>query len=198
MWLAFPTFLLALVAAPADVSAGQARATFAGGCFWCMEPPFEKLPGVVSVTSGYTGGQRKNPSYREVSSGGTGHLESVEIVYDPAKVGYEKLLEVFWHNIDPTTPHRQFCDIGEQYGTAIFVHDETQRRLAEESKRRLEQSRPFREPIVTPILAASTFYRAEDEHQDYYKKNPLRYRMYRMSCGRDKRLKQLWGESAGH
>jgi peptide-methionine (S)-S-oxide reductase len=158
-----------------------------------MEPPYDKLDGVISTTSGYTGGHVKNPSYKQVSAGGSGHAEVVQIVYDPAKIGYETLLEVFWKNIDPTTPDRQFCDRGSQYRTAIYYHDESQRRLAEQAKERLEQSKPFDAPIVTKITAASQFYPAEDYHQDYYQKNPLRYKYYRYSCGRDKRLEELWG-----
>jgi peptide-methionine (S)-S-oxide reductase len=178
--------------------AGLARATFAGGCFWCMEPPYERLPGVVEVISGYTGGQKVDPTYEEVSSGGTGHLESVQVVYDPAKVSYQKLLDVFWHNVDPTTANRQFCDVGEQYGTAIFYHDEEQKRLALESKAQVEKTKPFPQPIVTPVRPAGEFYRAEEYHQDYYKKNPVRYRFYRFNCGRDQRLKQLWGKEPEH
>jgi peptide-methionine (S)-S-oxide reductase len=173
-----------------------AKATFAGGCFWCMEPPFDKLDGVLSTTSGYTGGTKKNPTYEEVSAGGTGHAESVQIIYDPKKVTYAKLLEVFWHNIDPLTPNAQFCDHGSQYRTAIFYHDETQKRLAEESKKAL--SSRFRGPIVTEIVPASQFYPAEDYHQDYYKKNPLRYKLYRYGCGRDQRLEELWGKDYQH
>ncbi len=168
-------------------------ATFAGGCFWCMEPPFDKLEGVISTTSGYTGGHKKNPTYEEVSSGGTGHAESVRVAYDPAKIDYQKLLEVFWHNIDPTTPNRQFCDRGSQYRSAIFYHNEEQKLLALESKKAVEKL--FKEPIVTEILPAPEFYVAEDYHQDFYKKNPIRYKSYRFGCGRDQRLKQLWGES---
>jgi peptide-methionine (S)-S-oxide reductase len=174
--------------------AGLARATFAGGCFWCMEPPYEKLPGVKEVVSGYIGGPRANPTYEEVSSGGTGHLEAVQVVYDPTQVNYPALLDVFWRNVDPTTPNRQFCDVGEQYGTAIFYHDEEQRKAAEASKAQVEKTKSFREPVVTPIRAAGEFYRAEEYHQDYYKKNPVRYRLYRFNCGRDARLKQLWGK----
>jgi peptide-methionine (S)-S-oxide reductase len=170
-----------------------AKATFAGGCFWCMEPPYDKLPGVVSTTSGYMGGTKRNPTYEQVSAGGTGHTEVVQVVYDPAKVRYETLLEVFWRNIDPTVKDRQFCDVGSQYRTAIFYHTPEQRELAEKSKAALEKSKPFREPIVTPVVAASDFWTAEDYHQDYYKKNPLRYKYYRASCGRDARLRQLWG-----
>ncbi|MBI5014714.1 MAG: peptide-methionine (S)-S-oxide reductase MsrA [Deltaproteobacteria bacterium] len=169
------------------------KATFAGGCFWCMEPPFEKLDGVVSVTSGYTGGQKKDPTYEEVSAGATGHAESVEIVFDPRKVSYATLLDVFWHNVDPTVRDRQFCDVGSQYRTAIFYNGEEQKRLAEESKRALEASKRFSSPIATEISAASTFYPAEEYHQDYYRKNPLRYKIYRFGCGRDQRLEELWG-----
>ncbi|HKI03406.1 MAG TPA: peptide-methionine (S)-S-oxide reductase MsrA [Thermoanaerobaculia bacterium] len=181
-------------AAPPAQGRQLAKATFAGGCFWCMEGPFDNLDGVVSTTSGYTGGTRKNPTYEEVSSGGTGHAESVQVVYDPAKVSYEKLLEVFWHNIDPFARNRQFCDVGEQYRSAIFYHDETQKRLAEASK--AEVQKRFKQPIVTEIVAASTYYPAEEYHQDYYKKNPLRYNFYRTRCGRDARLEELWGKSA--
>ncbi len=170
-----------------------ATATFAGGCFWCMEPPFDKVVGVVSTTAGYTGGSKKNPTYEEVSAGGTGHVEAVQIVYDPREVSYEKLLDTFWHNVDPTDAGGQFCDRGNQYRTIIFCHDETQKRLAERSKARLEQSKPFRQPIVTEIVPASDFYPAEAYHQDYYRKNPLRYKLYRYACGRDRRLDELWG-----
>jgi peptide-methionine (S)-S-oxide reductase len=161
-----------------------------------MEPPFEALPGVVSVTSGYIGGQRRNPTYEEVSSGGTGHAEAVEILYDPKKVTYEKLLEVFWVNIDPTVRNRQFCDVGEQYRTGIFVHDDEQRRLAEASKKKVEETKRFKEAVVTEIVAAGDFWPAEEYHQDYYQKNPVRYRFYRFNCGRDRRLEQLWGDAA--
>jgi peptide-methionine (S)-S-oxide reductase len=171
------------------------KATFAGGCFWCMVPPFEGLEGVVSVTSGYTGGQKKNPTYEEVSSGTTGHAESVQIVYDPAKIGYEKLLEVFWHNIDPTVKDRQFCDVGTQYRTAIFYHNEEQKRLAEASKEAVE--RELGVTVYTEIVPASEFYKAEEYHQDYYKKNPVRYKFYRWNCGRDQRLREIWGDKAG-
>ena len=177
---------------------GLARATFAGGCFWCMEPPFERLKGVKQVISGYTGGSRVDPTYEEVSSGGTGHRESVQVVYDPAQVTYEQLLDVFWHNVDPTTSNRQFCDVGEQYSTAIFYHDEDQKRLALASREEIEKTKPFKEAVVTPVLAAGEFYKAEGYHQDYYKKNPVRYRFYRWNCGRDQRLKQLWGSAPAH
>ncbi len=174
------------------------KATFAGGCFWCMEHPFDQLKGVISVTSGYTGGNENNPTYEEVSAGSTGHAESVQVVYDPAQISYEKLLDVFWHNIDPTTPNRQFCDAGRQYRTAIFYHDETQKRLAELSKRALEKSKPFKRPIVTEIVPAGPFFPAEAYHQHFYKTHALKYKFYRQGCGRDKRLKELWGNTAGH
>jgi peptide-methionine (S)-S-oxide reductase len=174
------------------------KATFAGGCFWCMEHPFDEIPGVVSVTPGYTGGQKNNPTYEEVSAGGTGHAESVQIVYDPAKVTYEKLLEVFWHNIDPVAKDRQFCDTGHQYRSAIFYHSEEQHRLALQSKALLEKNKTFKEPIATEIVQATEFYPAEEYHQHYYKKNPIRYKYYRTTCGRDKRLKEVWGSAAGH
>lgn len=185
--------------APArGAAAGQLqKATFAGGCFWCMEHPFDELPGVVSVTSGYSGGQKKNPTYEEVSAGGTGHAESVQVVYDPAKIGYPTLLERYWHNIDPTAKDRQFCDTGHQYRSAIFYHTEEQHRLALQSKHALEQNKPFKGSIVTEIVPASEFYPAEEYHQHYYKKNPIRYKYYRSRCGRDNRLQELWGDRAG-
>ena len=173
--------------------AGLAVATFAGGCFWCMEPPYDALLGVISTTSGYMGGTRKNPSYEEVSSGATGHAEVVQVVYDPKKVSYEKLLETFWKNVDPTVRDRQFCDIGNQYRTAIFYHTDEQRRLAEASREALAKTKPFKEDIVTPVVPAGEFWPAEDYHQDFYVKNPVRYKFYRTGCGRDARLKQLWG-----
>ena len=185
-------------AGAAEDAARLEKATFAGGCFWCMEAPFDKLPGVFSVTAGYTGGQVKNPPSEEVSAGGTGHAESVEIVYDPAKIGYEKLLDVFWHNVDPTAKDRQFCDAGRQYRTAIFYDNEEQRRLAEQSKKELEKKKPFPGSIVTEIVPAGEFYPAEEYHQHYYQKNPFRYWFYRNSCGRDRRLHELWGDAAGH
>lgn len=182
------------------VTAAEQRetATFAGGCFWCMEAPFDKLPGVLSVTVGYTGGTAKNPTYEEVSAGGTGHAEAVRIVYEPAKTGYERLLEIFWHNIDPTSRDRQFCDRGRQYRSAIFYHTPEQQAAALRSKALLEKSRPFPGAIVTEIVPAGEFYPAEEYHQQYYRKNPLRYRYYRTSCGRDRRLKELWGSAPGH
>jgi peptide-methionine (S)-S-oxide reductase len=191
--------MLAFAAAPTggtEPAAGRKRstATFAGGCFWCMEPPFDKLEGVLSVTSGYTGGQKKNPTYEEVTSGRTGHAEAVQVIYDPARISYRTLLDVFWRNVDPTVRDRQFCDVGTQYRTAIFWHDEEQRREAEASREELERTKPFREKIVTEIVPASEFYPAEEYHQKYYKKNPLRYQYYRAGCGRDARLKELWGK----
>ena len=176
-------------------NANFAKATFAGGCFWCMEPPFDKLPGVVSTTSGYTGGKKANPTYREVSDGETGHTEAVQIVYDPAKISYDQLLNVFWRNIDPTVKDQQFCDHGSQYRTGIFVHDDMQKKQADAAKTALLKSKPFKADIVTEITAASTFYPAEDYHQDYYLKNPVKYKFYRFNCGRDARLKELWGEA---
>ncbi len=172
-----------------------AIATFAGGCFWCMEPPYDELDGVISTISGYIGGSRRNPTYEEVSSGTTGHTEAVQIVYDPSKITYEALLDVFWRNIDPTTKDRQFCDRGSQYRTGIFPHDDEQQRLAEASKTRLEQTKPFADPIVTEVTRSGEFWEAEDYHQDYYLKNPLRYKLYRYGCGRDRRLEQIWGTS---
>jgi len=180
-------------AAPAPAAAKTATATFAGGCFWCMEPPFDKLDGVVSTTSGYIGGSKKDPTYEEVSNGATGHAEAVAIVYDPSKISYQKLLDVFWHNVDPTTANRQFCDRGSQYRTAIFYHDDEQKKLAEKSKEEIEASGKLGKPIVTEIVAATRFYPAEDYHQDYYEKNPIRYKYYRYQCGRDQRLEELWG-----
>ncbi len=177
--------------AEAAAQGALAKATFAGGCFWCMEPPYDELDGVLSTISGYMGGTKKNPTYEEVSSGRTGHAEVVQVTYDPAKITYSKLLEVFWPNIDPLTPNRQFCDGGSQYRAAIFYHDESQKRLALESKTAV--AKRFKEPVVTEIVPASTFYPAEDYHQDYYKKSPIRYKFYRYGCGRDQRLTELWG-----
>ncbi|MBP2674366.1 MAG: peptide methionine sulfoxide reductase [Deltaproteobacteria bacterium] len=178
---------------PAPGDAKPAKAVFAGGCFWCMEHPFDALPGVLSTTSGYTGGETRNPTYEQVSSGGTGHAEAVEVVYDPARISYKRLLEVFWRNIDPTDAGGQFCDRGTQYRSGIFYHGEEQRKAAEESLRELEKSKPFPGAIATRIVAATEFWPAEEYHQDYYKKNPIRYRYYRSGCGRDARLKTLWG-----
>jgi peptide methionine sulfoxide reductase msrA/msrB len=168
------------------------KATFAGGCFWCMETPFEKLEGVQEVVSGYTGGKKENPTYKEVSAGGTGHAEAVQIIYDPTKITYPELLEVFWRQVDPTDPYGQFVDRGDQYRTGIFYHSDEQKRLAEQSKEELAKSGRYDRPIVTEIVKASQFYRAEDYHQDYYKKNPLRYKFYRFNSGRDRYLKEIW------
>jgi peptide-methionine (S)-S-oxide reductase len=186
--------LMTATAAAQDQSDGDelATATFAGGCFWCMEPPYDELEGVISTTSGYTGGHVVDPDYGQVTAGGTGHYEAVEIRYDPEQVDYEQLLEVFWRNIDPLDAGGQFCDRGDSYRTAIFYHDERQQRLAQASMDALGGR--FDQPIVTEILPAEAFYKAEEYHQDYYRKNPLRYHFYRYSCGRDNRLEQLWGE----
>ena len=191
--LSLCTVLLA-TARPVEAAPQTATATFAGGCFWCMEPPFDALPGVISTTSGYTGGSIKNPSYAQVSAGGTGHAEAIEVLYDPTLVSYEKLLEVYWRNIDPLTPNRQFCDVGSQYRPAIFYHNETQKELAEASKATLERSGTFAVPIAVEIVAASQFWPAEEYHQNYYLKNPIRYKFYRYGCGRDQRLEELWGD----
>jgi peptide-methionine (S)-S-oxide reductase len=185
-------------AAPAPVPSGHAVMTVAGGCFWCVEEAFEHQDGVDSATSGYTGGQIANPTYEQVSEGGTGHFEAVQIVYDPQKITYEKLLDVFWHNVDPTDATGQFCDRGDQYRSAIFVHDAAQRAAAEASKRAIEQSGKPTAKVATEILPAGTFYPAEEYHQDYGEKNPIRYRFYRTTCGRDRRLREVWGEQAGH
>ncbi|MBF0612963.1 MAG: peptide-methionine (S)-S-oxide reductase MsrA [Magnetococcales bacterium] len=193
-WVFFLTLVwggLAMVQAEEEK---VAKATFAGGCFWCMEGPFDKLPGVVSTLSGYAGGSWDNPTYEQVSSGVTGHAEVVQVTYQPAKVSYETLLKVFWQNIDPTTPNRQFCDVGSQYRSAIFYHDEEQKQLAMASLATLSQKKPFPQEIVTQIAPVGQFWPAEEYHQDYYRKNPLRYTYYRSSCGRDQRLQQLWGE----
>ena len=174
--------------------AGRAIATFAGGCFWCMQPPFDKLKGVISTTVGYTGGHTANPTYQEVSAGGTGHVEAIQIVYDSQEISYSELLKVFWHNIDPFDAKGQFCDKGNQYRSAIFYHNAEQKALAEESKKKVEESWTSEGPVATEILAASTFYPAEEYHQEYYRKNPFRYKFYRYGCGRDRRLKQIWRE----
>jgi len=176
------------------VDSDTAVATFAGGCFWCMEPPYDNIDGVLTTVSGYMGGHLANPTYKQVSSGRSGHIEVLQITYDTGKVTYDTLLEVFWKNIDPTDPHGQFCDKGNQYRSAIFSHNKEQREKAEASKRQLQQDKVFEGDIVTEIIDATTFYPAEDYHQDYYMKNPLRYKYYRFGCGRDARLKTLWGE----
>lgn len=175
------------------VQAGLERATFAGGCFWCVEADFDKVPGVVSTTSGYTGGRVSNPSYEQVSRGGTGHAEAVEIAFDPSIVSYDQLLDHFWHNVDPFVAHRQFCDVGDQYRPEIFVHSEAQRASAEASRQRY-QSR-FKQPIVVKITTAGAFYPAEAYHQDYHNTHAVQYRFYRWTCGRDARLRQIWGDS---
>jgi len=193
--LALPLTLIA--ADTVKAAAKPEKATFAGGCFWCMEHPFDALPGVFSVTAGYTGGQKKYPTYQEVSGGGTGHAEVVQIVFDPTKIDYKKLLEIYWRNIDPTTKDRQFCDSGNQYRPAIFYHSEEQHQAALQSKAALEKNKPFKETVVTGIVSAGEFYPAEEYHQHYYKKNPIRYRYYRNGCGRDRRLKELWGNAPG-
>lgn len=209
MWLRTTLLLAILVAGNASQGSSSearpetmannnlAKATFAGGCFWCMQPAFDGLPGVVSTRVGYTGGHKKNPTYEEVSAGGTGHAEAIEVTYDPKKISYRELLNVFWHNIDPTTKDQEFCDVGHQYRSAIFFHDAEQEREARESEAQLEKTKPFKDPIVTEIVPASAFYEAEEYHQDYYRKNPLRYRFYRYGCGRDRRLRELWGAAAG-
>ncbi len=178
-------------------TAGLATATFAGGCFWCMEPPFDRLDGVVSTTSGYTSGMRVNPTYEEVSAGKTGHTEALKIVYDPSRITYEKLLQVFWRNHDPLTANAQFCDKGSQYRAGIYYGNEEEKRLAESTKAALAQSGRFTQPIVTEIVAATAFYPAEEYHQDYYLKNPIKYKYYSTSCGRARRLQELWGTEAG-
>jgi peptide-methionine (S)-S-oxide reductase len=198
----FLVLALSLVAACAAASAQSsgaapspaktAVATFAGGCFWCVEADFDKVPGVITTTSGYTGGMVANPSYQQVSAGGTGHAESVEVAYDPTRVSYEKLLDVFWHSIDPLVKDQQFCDHGSQYRTAIFFHDDEQRRLAEASRKQVEAQ--LKQTVYTEVTAAGPFYQAEDYHQDYYIKNPIRYKFYRFNCGRDARLEELWGK----
>ncbi|MFQ5953610.1 MAG: peptide-methionine (S)-S-oxide reductase MsrA [Kiloniellales bacterium] len=171
-------------------------ATFAGGCFWCVESDFDMVPGVVRTVSGYTGGSPKDPTYKQVSAGGTGHREAVRIFYDPTKVSYATLLEIFWRSVDPTDDGGQFCDRGESYTTAIFANSPEQTRLAEDSKRELQEAAVLDRPVVTPIEAAGPFYPAETYHQEYYEKNPLRYKFYRYRCGRDARVKQLWGDDA--
>jgi peptide methionine sulfoxide reductase msrA/msrB len=195
LWLS-ASFLPARDAAPASPPA--ARAAFAGGCFWCMEASLEKVPGVVSVVSGYAGGKVKNPTYEQVGTGTTGHAESVQVVYDPSKLSYAQLVEIFWRNVDPTDGGGQFCDRGNEYRSEIFYENDGQKRVAEESKAALEASGRLKKPIVTRIVPLEAFYPAEDYHQDFYKKNPIRYTTYRAGCGRDRRLAQLWGDEAIH
>ena len=185
--------VLSLVAALPAYAQKTEKATFAGGCFWCTEEAFEKVPGVTGAVSGYMGGKLKNPTYNQVSSGMTGHTEVVEVTFDPAKVSYDKLLDVFWVNHDPTVKDRQFCDAGSMYRPEIFYHSDEQKRLAEASKAKWEKQKPFRQPLLTPITKASEFWPAEDYHQDYYKKNALQYKFYVTGCGRYTRLDSLWG-----
>ena len=195
-WCSMLMLLLAVTAtASAGRAAEQAKAVFAGGCFWSMELAFEKLDGVLSATSGFMGGSKVKPTYDEVSAGGTGHAEAVEVVYDPAKVSYQKLLDHYWKNIDPLTLNAQFCDHGSEYRTVIFYGNDDEKRQAEASKRSLEQSGRFKKPIVTQIERASQFYAAEDYHQDFAEKNPIRYGLYKAACGRADRLAELWGKS---
>lgn len=193
--IAGAAFSQALSAQDTGEAEGTAVATFAGGCFWCMEEAFDAVDGVLSTTSGYTDGDVPNPTYEQVSQGNTGHAEAVRIEYDPSVVSYRELLDVFWHNIDPLDAGGQFCDRGDQYRSAIFYHDDEQRELAERSKRELEERDALPGDIVTEITAATPFYAAEDYHQDYYQRNPLRYRFYKFTCGRPARLEELWGES---
>lgn len=184
------------VTAELKAAAGQAEATFAGGCFWCTEADFEKLPGVIAAQSGYSGGDARNPSYEQVSSGRTGHIEAVRVIYDPNKISYTQLLTHFWHSIDPTDGGGQFCDRGPQYRSAIFVKSEAERAAAQASRQDIEQSGQLKRPVATEILRLSAFYPAEDYHQDYYKNNPLRYNYYRRGCGRDRTLEKVWGKAA--
>jgi len=192
--------VLAAPASPrAEAPRGAARtevATFAMGCFWCGETQFESQPGVRSVVSGYTGGREERPTYEQVSSGATGHYESIQVTFDPKRTSYAKLLDLFWHGVDPTQADGQFCDHGRQYRSAVFVHDAAQRRLAEESRRAITASGVLKKPIVTEILPAGRFWPAEEYHQDFWKKDPVRYRSYRLGCGRDRRLAELWGDRA--
>ncbi|MFM9862448.1 MAG: peptide-methionine (S)-S-oxide reductase MsrA [Micropepsaceae bacterium] len=195
--LRFADTIVGVQAADAPkAQAGAAVAIFAGGCFWCVEADFDKVPGVLSTTSGYIGGSKANPSYDAVSSGGTGHTEAVKVVYDPTMVGYDKLLYVFWRNVDPLTREGQFCDFGTQYRTGVFYVNEAQKLAAEASKAAIEKSGRFKRPIVTEITAAGPFYAAEQYHQNFYKTNPVRYNIYRFNCGRDARLEELWGKEA--
>ena len=191
--LAAAAMLAAVMGGALAQTPKTATATFAGGCFWCTEADFDKVPGVISTTSGYTGGTVKEPTYHQVSAGGTGHAEAVEVVYDPSKVTYAKLLDVYWHSIDPLVKDRQFCDAGDQYRTAIFYRTEAEKKLAEDTKKQVEAKFAPR-TVYTQIVAAGPFYKAEEYHQDYYKKNEARYKFYRWNCGRDQRLEQLWGK----
>jgi peptide-methionine (S)-S-oxide reductase len=179
---------------PATANDSTATAIFAGGCFWSIQKLFDHVEGVISTTAGFTGGTKKNPSYEDVSYTNTGHLESVKVVYDPQKVSYEKLLSAYWHDIDPTTKDQAFCDSGPEYNSAVFYTTDEQKRVAEASKAQIEKTKPFKAPILTTIRPASEFYAAEDYHQEFYKKNPVRYQMYKIGCQRDARLKELWGD----
>jgi peptide-methionine (S)-S-oxide reductase len=199
LWIA--TLLLAFAGPSAaqgslkpTATGGTAKATFAGGCFWCMEEVYDKVPGVISTTSGFIGGHAKNPTYEQVTTGRTGHAEAVQVEYDPAKVSYARLLEVYWRNVDPTQKDGQFCDYGSHYRTAIFFHDAEQQKLAEASRAALQKNKPFKGEIVTEIAKASPFYPAEGYHQDFHLKNPSRYKFYKTGCGREARLQQLWGK----
>ncbi len=194
--LLLTVFLTTSVQAANPTTDQHEIAIFAGGCFWCMEPPFDKLDGVISTISGYTAGHKKNPTYREVTTGSTGHTEVVQIAFDSKKISYEELLEVFWKNIDPVAVNRQFCDSGSQYRSGIYYLNKSQGDAAKKSLMQLEKSNPFKEAIATEVLPATTFYPAEDYHQDYYLKNPLRYKYYRFSCGRDKRLNEIWNSGS--
>ena len=183
-------------ATPSTTTATTAAATFAGGCFWCMEPPFDALDGVVSTTSGYIGGHTRKPTYQQVSAGGSGHAEAVQVIYDPKKISYAELLDVFWRNIDPVAVDRQFCDHGDQYRSGIFTHDAEQEKLAEASRQAIASSGKLEGRIVTEIVKGGEFWPAEEYHQDFYQKNPVRYKYYRYSCGRDRRLAEIWGDAA--
>ena len=194
MLLFWLTAIASFSAAAQQPPSGSAKAVFAAGCFWCLEEAMDKVPGVISTTSGYMGGNKKNPTYEGVSSGATGHAEVVQVVYDPTKVSYERLLEQFWLNHDPTVKNRQFCDVGSQYRPSVFYYDDEQKRLAEASKARWDKDKPFTQPILTPIVNATEFWPAEDYHQNYYLRNPLRYKYYVTSCGRYARLDELWGK----
>lgn len=188
---------LALFSGPNTHAQTTAKAVFAGGCFWCVESDFDKIPGVLVTTSGYTGGTTANPTYDQVSSHSTGHAEVVEVLYDPGKVSYQRLVEYFWRTIDPTVKDQQFCDRGSPYRSAIFAQNAEQLKVAQASRAALEKSKPFKEGIVTEIVLAGPFYPAEEYHQDYYQKNPFRYKYYRSRCGRDARVQELWGDLAG-
>ena len=198
---AFPWLVMIALCAPllaaAQGTPATAKATFAGGCFWCMEEAYDAVPGVVATVSGYMGGHTKNPTYEQVSSGGTGYAEVVQVEYDPSKVSYAKLVDVFWHNVDPTQVNGQFCDHGTQYRTAIFYSNAEQKKIAEDSKAALVKNKPFKGKIVTEITPASAFYPAEAYHQNFHLTNPLRYKFYKSGCGRPARLRELWGPKAG-